>query len=199
MSESGVAVSIHDILFKVCQDNMKGKGGIIGGIITLVIGGTVFTASRADIAKNFQKDTGLSQQEAEQYVSNVTEDDLVPYDKLGSDTISDGQGIKNAATQIDCFNYSYEWETATLTCEEAKSQLNRIGNSEIALGNAYVTLSSDSANEDDMSTVIRLIDKLNIDLRLEIVTLMLDPPTITELKNTNSYNKALLQAALDSN
>lgn len=178
---------------------MKGKGGIIKGIITLVIGGTVFTVSQADIAKNFSKDTGISQKEAEQYVEEITEEDLVPYDELGSDFISEGQDILSAASDIDCANYYYEWETGTLSCEEGKSQIRRIGNSEIALGKAYTILASESASTKDISSVIRLIDRVNADLSLEIISQVLDYPTIDETRKTNSFNKAMLQAALDSN
>lgn len=177
---------------------MKGKGGIIGGIITLVIGGTIFTVSKADIAKNFSKDTGLSQEESQQYVENVTDDDLVPYGELGSDFISDGQDILTLASDIDCVNYLYEWETDTLSCEKGKSQLIRLGNDEIALGKAYTILASESASREDMSSTISLIDKLNTDFRLEIVSRILDSKTIDETRKTNSYNKALLQSALES-
>lgn len=178
---------------------MKGKGGIIKGIVTLVIGSTIFTVSQADIVKNFSKDTGISQKEAEQYVEKVTEDDLVPYDELGSDFISDGQDILSVASDIDCVNYYYEWETNTLTCEEGKSQLRRIGNSNIALGKAYTILASETASTEDISSVIRLIDRLNADFSLEIISQVLDYPTIDENRKTNSFNKAVLQAALDSN
>lgn len=177
---------------------MSRKGGIIGTIITLVIGGTAFSVSQADIVKNFSKDTGMSQQQAEEYVENISEDDMVSFDKLGSEFISGGQEIIVVASKIDCVNYSYEWETATLSCEEGKSQMRTFGNSEIALGNGYTTLASESASTEDMSSVIKLIDRLNADLNSKIVIKLLDSPTIDELKKTNSYNKALLQAALDS-
>ncbi len=178
---------------------MKGKGGIIGGIITLVIGGTIFTVNKVDVAKNFSKDTGLSQEESQQYVENITEDDLVPYDKLGSSLISDGQDILNLSYDIDCVNYTYEWESSTLPCAEGKSQLTKIGNDEKALGNSYTTLASKSASKTDMSITIGLIDKLNSDYKFEIVSRLLDAETIDQARKTNSYNKALLQSALESN
>jgi hypothetical protein len=171
---------------------------IIGTVITLVIGGTVYTFSQADVVKNFSKDTGLTQQEAEQYVSEIKDEDLAPFGEIGSDFISEGQDIVEAANEIDCVNYEYEWESYTLNCEEGKSQLKRFGNSEATLGRAYRALESEEAGEDEISSVIRNIDKLNSDLSLVVVTWILDPPTIDKIKKTNSYNKALLQAALDS-
>lgn len=171
---------------------------IIGAVITLVIGGTVYTFSQADVVKNFSKDTGLTQQEAEQYVSEIKEEDLESFDKIGAELISEGQEVVKAASEIDCVNYEYEWESPVLTCSEGKSQLKRVGDSEIALGRAYIVLDTEDASEDDMSLVIKNIDRLNIDLESKIVTLMLDPSTVDEMKKTNSYNKALIQTALDS-
>jgi len=177
---------------------MASKGGIIGGIITLAIGSAVFSVSQTDIAKNLSKDTGMSQQEAEQYVENVTEDDLVPFDEVGSSYISSGQDTLDVVSEIDCVNYSYEWETTNLSCEQAKSQLKTSGNNEIALGKAYKVLDTDLASTEDIATVIKLIDKVNKDLELEIISQIYTPAEIFEIKKGNSYNKALLQAALDS-
>jgi len=140
----------------------------------------------------------LSQEESQQYVENVTEDDLVPYDKLGSDFISDGQDILSSSRDIDRANYYYEWETNILSCEKGKLQLIKLGNDEMALGKAYTILASESASREDMSSVISLIDKLNADLSLGIVSYILDPQTIDETRKANSFNKALLQSALES-
>lgn len=177
---------------------MASKNGIIGGIITLVIGGTVFSVNTADIAKNFSKDTGMSQQQAEQYVKNVSKDDLVSYDKLGSSFVSEGQDTLAAAAKIDCVTYKYKWETDSLPCEIGILQLKMLGDSEVKLGNAYTIIASESATAKDMSSVIMDIDKVNADLNLEIVKVILDDSAIDETKKTNSYNKAMLQAALDS-
>lgn len=180
------------------ENCMASKNGIIGGIITLVIGGAVFNVSSADIAKNFSKDTGMSQQQAEQYVENVSKDDLVSYDKLGLSFVSEGQDILKQVSKIDCTNNKYEWETESLSCENGKLQLKTLGDSEVTLGNAYTVLASKSATTEDISSVIMDIDKLNTDLNFEIVKNVFDYSTIDETKKTNSYNKAMLQAALDS-
>lgn len=177
---------------------MRGKGGIIGGIITLVIGGTLYQVNQADIVNYFSKDTGLTKQEAEKYVSEVKEDDLVPYDQLGTDYISDGQDMVKAANEIDCENYEYEWESYTLKCDKGKTQLRILGNNEIALGKAYKSLASDDAGREEISLVIRNIDTLNSSLSFEVVNWLLEPSDIDDIRKTNSYNKALLQAALDS-
>lgn len=167
-------------------------------VVFLVIGGTMYTVNQSDIADNLSKDTGLTQQEAEQYVSEIKEEDLMSFDEIGSDFISEGQDMLSFAVEIDCVDYYYEWESSTLTCEEGKSQLKSVGNSEISLGRAYRVLDTEEASEDDISSVIRNIDRLNTDLKLNIITLIIDPPVIDDIKKTNSYNKALLQAALDS-
>jgi len=171
---------------------------IIGTVITLIIGGTVYTFSQTDVVKNFSKNTGLTQQEAEQYISEIKDEDLVSFAEIGSDFIFEGQDMVEMVNDIDCINYEYEWESYTLSCGEGKSQLKSFGNSEIALGRSYKALESEKAGKDEISSVIRNIDRLNSDLSLNVVTWMLDPSTIDEIRRTNSYNKALLQAALDS-
>lgn len=102
------------------------------------------------------------------------------------------------ASDIDCVNYEYEWETSSLSCEEGKSQLTKLGNSEIALGKGYITLASESASTKDMAEVIKLIDKYNANLTLEIINQIYDYSAIDDLRKSSSYNKAMLQAVLDS-
>jgi len=51
----------------------KSKGGIIGAIVTVVVGSVTYSISRTAIVENFSRDTGMSKQEAEQYVENITE------------------------------------------------------------------------------------------------------------------------------
>lgn len=178
---------------------MSIKEIVVGTVVTLVIGGTAYTVNQTDVINNFADDTGLTQQQAEEYVKQVDEDDLVPYDKLGADFVDDGQYVLDAVEQMDCVNYQYEWETATLTCEAGKLQMAKLGHDEISLGNAYITLASDSATTSDIATTVGFIDDVNADFNLEIVVKLLDPALIDEAKKSNSYNKATLQAALKSN
>lgn len=176
----------------------KGAGKAIAGIITLIIGGTVYTVSQSDIISNFSAETGMSQKEAEQYVESIPEDEMVPFDELGEVFIEEGQDILGLASDIDCVNYYYEWETDTLSCEEGKTQFRQFGESEIALGEAYMVLSSESASTEDIYSVIQLIDRVNENYRLEIMVRLLDQSDIDEAIKTNLFNKSLLQAALDS-
>ena len=176
----------------------KGTGRVIAGIITLIVGGTVYSVNQADIVSNFSEETGMSQKEAEQYVENIPDDELVSFDELGSDFITEGQDILSIASEIDCVNYYYEWETDTLSCEEGKSQFKKFGESEIALGEAYQVLISESASTEDIYSVIWLIDRVNENYSLEIIIELIDYSVIDEVIKTNLFNKALLQAALDS-
>ena len=176
----------------------KGTGRAIAGIITLIIGGTVYSVSQADIVSKFSQETGMTQKEAEQYVENIPEDELFSFDELGSMMISEGEEILSIVSEIDCVTYYYEWETDTLSCAEGKSQFRRFGESEIALGEAYQVLSSDSASDQDIYTAIRLIDQVNENYNLEFMITLLDYSDRDEAVKTNLYNKALLQAALDS-
>ena len=178
---------------------MSVKEIVAGTIITLVIGGTAYTVNQADVISNFADDTGMSQEDAEQYVKSVDEDDLVPYDEVGASYAKDGRDVLSVAVDIDCVNYRYEWESPLLSCDQGKEQLNELANDEIALGDAYTKLASKSASKADISKTVGLIDEVNSDLESGIVRELLDTATITENKNTNSYNKAMLQAALEDN
>jgi hypothetical protein len=171
---------------------------VAGGIVTLVIGGATYTVSQKDVADNFADDTGLSQQEAEQYVSNVKQEDLLDYDEVGDSYITDGNMIISSANEIDCVNYDYEWQSASLTCTQGKAQLMQLGNDEISLGKSYIKLGTDSANEADINVTIGLLTDVNAGYDNTIITYLLYPSDIDEAKKANSYNKALLEAALES-
>ena len=66
------------------------------------------------------------------------------------------------------------------------------------MGKAYRVLSTESASTEDISLVIELIGKLNVSYSLEIINQIYGFPEMNEVKKANSYNKALLQATLDS-
>lgn len=177
---------------------MSIKELITTGAITLVIGGTTYTINQTDVANNFADDTGMSQQQAENYVNGVSEDELVSYDTLGADYLDQGKTLLNETAKIDCVNFEYEWESPTLSCLAGKNQLIETGNDTVTLGNAYIKLSHDSASETDMSTAIKALDELNDSMDLAINQKTLDRATLDDIKNTNSYNKALIETALES-
>ena len=170
---------------------------VAGAAVTLVIGGTTYTLTQTDMVNNFSKDTGMSQQQATEYVENIKEEDLVSYDELGNGIISDSEELLRFAAEIDCANYQYEWETSALTCQDGKTQLTETGNDEKALGESYKRLAVDTASKGDMSTTINLIDEVNVDYDFPVIRATLEPEDIKEVKTTNSYNKALLQTALE--
>lgn len=176
----------------------KGTGRVIAGIITLIIGGTAYSISQGDLVNKFSEETGMSQTAAEQYVENIPDDELASFDEIGSDFISSGEDVLDMASEIDCVNYYYEWETDTLTCDEGKSQIIEFGESEIALGEGYKALSSESATVVNIYSVITLIDRNNENYSLEIIVILLGQSYIDEAIKTNLYNKALLKAALES-
>lgn len=174
------------------------KNIAIGGIITLVIGGGAYTFSQVDVAKNFANDTGLTQEQAENFINAIPEEELASWKEIGASEINDGQALTEVFHEIDCDNYEYEWESATLSCAEGKRQLEKLAKDSTQLGQAYIKLSSDSASDDDISETIRLLDQQNYDYKFEIVGAILDWSTIDQMKKTNSYNKALLKTALES-
>lgn len=178
------------------MDNIKSIA--TGTIITLLIGGTAYTINQGDVIQNFSEDTGLSQEQAEQYINEIPEEEFASWNLIGSDFINMGQEFISGLTEVDCVNYEYEWESAILSCSEGRTQMDKLGRDSISLGQAYKKLGSESASEDDISKTIMFIDQLNFDYQLEIVNTILDPSEIDEMKKTNSYNKALLKTILES-
>jgi hypothetical protein len=176
------------------------KKAIIGGIVTLVIGGTTYTISQTDVVNNFSKETGMSKQQAQQYVDNAQKN-LESFSKIGTDLTSDGNTVLSTAAQIDCANYSYTWETSSLSCDEGQSELNTVGNNEVAMGNCYASLGTDlgSAGSTKINECISDIDALDSSYDLPIATALLDSTQTTDMKNANLYNKSVLEAALKSN
>lgn len=172
---------------------------VVGGVITVVIGGTAYTVNQTDIVKNFANDTGLSQQEAEKYVGQIKEEDLVSYEELGNGHIDEGKQLLSNSDQIDCTDNQYDWESSTLTCDAGKAQLQKTGRDSIKLGESYKKLSSESASKNDISATIGDIDTLNSDYDAEIITKLLSKADIDDAKKTNSYNRATLKTTLDSN
>lgn len=169
-----------------------------GTVVTVLIGGSMYSVSQSDIAKNLAEDTGMTREQAELYVSNVSEDELGTFDEIGRDFVNGGEEILDMARDIDCDNYEYEWESAHLSCATGKGQIDRFARDFIALGKAYIVLSTDSAASSDIANAIRLIDQVNGNLNLPVISQILDNPTLDETRNTNSYNKAILKAALES-
>lgn len=178
------------------MDNIKNI--VTGGVITLVIGGTAFTFSQQAVVDNFAEDTGVTQEEAAQYVDKALEEELFPFAEVGADFINYSKETFVLANDIDCENYEYEWESTTLTCIDGKTQLEKIANSEQMLGQAYIKLSSDNASESDTLEAIKYIDQLNSDYDLEIYSVYYTDEGINEMKMTNSFNKSLLKASLES-
>lgn len=181
---------------KSIMDNAKNL--IIGGVVTLLIGGTAYTFSQQDVINNFAADTGLSQEQAELYVNSVDEDELASFSEVGQDYIEESAETLSISDEIDCINYEYEWESTAFTCIDAKMQLKKISDSELLLGRSYVRLDADDATEKDISLTITYIDQLNADYELEASNLFFDAQIMEEVKKTNSFNKAMLKAALES-
>jgi hypothetical protein len=173
------------------------KKFLIGGVITLVLGGTAYTFTQEDVINNFAEDTGVSQEQAKEYVNNIKESDIVPYQELGAGLVSDGRLTVDTAEEIDCVNYEYDWETTLLSCDDGKSQLRQSGEDDIALGNSYIKLDSDTTTVSDIQETISLIDKVNANYDLPILQALMTSSDIDEIKKTNSYNKSLLKSALE--
>jgi hypothetical protein len=173
---------------------------IIGGIITVVLGGTAFTLSQADIVDHFSEETGMNRQEATQYVESA-QNQLGSFSDIGSSFIEDGGYATSTAQSLDCTNYTYEWESPGLSCAQGKLQLQTVGINEVVLGNCYKALDTDLGDKAraKIRECIRDIDALNANYDLPVVTELLDGNAVAELRNTNIYNKSALQASLEQN
>lgn len=173
---------------------------IIGGVITLIIGGTAFAVSQSDIVKNFSENTGMTQEQAQEYVNNISENDLDSFSSVGQSYIDDGNEMLSQASDIDCINYVYQWESSSLSCQTGKNQIQKMGNNEITLGNCYKALDTDLGDtaRSKIGECISAIEKVISDYDLPIVTMFIDSKTITDTKNSNIYNKSVLEAALES-
>jgi hypothetical protein len=172
---------------------------ITGAIVTIVIGGAVYNVSQSDIIKNFAINAEITEEQAEQYVQNIPEDELASWTEIGYDLISDGQSILETSNEIDCVNYEYEWESLSLSCSDGKKQLFEIGEDRILLGESYVKMDLYlELPENEIEETIRLIDQEEANYDFEIFDKMFERLEIDEMKKTNSYNKALLQTALES-
>ncbi|HEV7453646.1 MAG TPA: hypothetical protein VGO07_00135 [Candidatus Saccharimonadales bacterium] len=196
--------SFYDILYLIDlfrEEFLSMVKAIIGGVVVLVIGGTTVAVSNSDIADNFSKNTGMTKQQAQQYVGNIQKSDLESFSKVGQDLVSDGNLIQTELSSIDCVNYTYKWETASLSCQDARNEFQTISNDETALGNCYQTLDTNLGNSAKlkMNECISDIDVVNADYDLPVATTFLDSNTLTKQKNTNIYNKSVLEAALQSN
>ncbi len=176
----------------------RGIAKAIAGILTVVIGGTAYAVSQKDIVKNFSDETGMTQQEAQQYVENIPEEDLTSFDELGASYVLEGQGILDSAGGLDCINYQYEWETDTLSCDEGVAQLIEFGQSSVDLGEVYKVLGSESASRADIIDAIRLIDRNNLSVDSEIMIYVLGESGVDEYIKSNLYNKSILKTALES-
>lgn len=175
------------------------KDKIIGGAVVLLIGGTGFAVSQTDVVNNFANETGMSQAEAEQY-SKDAQKDLASFAEIGQDFIDMGNTDTAEAAKIDCANYSYDWESASIDCATGKSQLQTIGDHEVKLGDCYKALDTnlESAAKSKMRECMADIDTVNSDYELPISVALMKPEDIADLKKTNIYNKSILKTALGS-
>jgi hypothetical protein len=177
---------------------MSIKEVVFGTLVTVVVGGTVYTVSQENIVDNFVEYTGLTQEQAEEYIDSIEEGDLVSFDEIGLSYVGNGEEILESLSEVDCENFVYEFESDLLSCDLAKEQLEKLGNDLISLGEAYRKLDMDSATKEDISIAVQLTDVYFENYKSPVIELVYDEATITELKNGVLYNKALLQALLDS-
>lgn len=170
-----------------------------GGAAVLLIGGTSFMISQADVANNFAEETGMDQQQAQEYVENA-QGELESFEDVGQDYIDDGNEVLANANGLDCVNYMYDWESDSLSCEDGRAQLLDIGAKEVALGECFVSLGGDLGDvvRSKIQECIEKIDAMMATLEYAIVPVLIGTEYLTEMRHSNAYNKSVLRAALDA-
>ena len=173
------------------------KRAIVGVVITAVIGGTTYTISQSDEVKNFSKNSGLSQENAQKYVE-TNKNSLASFEKVGGDLVAESANVSGKALAIDCVNYRYTWETASLGCDEGKSEIQDFASTELNLGQCYLDLGTDlgSIANQRIKECIRGIERYDAGLELPIVRKFLSAQELLDAHRTNQYNKAVLQSAI---
>lgn len=169
---------------------------VIKGIITVVIGGGVYGISQTNLVNHFASDANMTQNEAQNYINNIQKSDLESFSKVGDQMLDDGNEYLNSANSIDCNNYTYKWQSDSLSCLEGKNELTTVGDDEITLGNSYKKLDSKSATNYDISTTIAEIDAVDSSYSSGVFTQM--GVDMSKYIKMNKYNKAVLESALDS-
>ncbi len=172
---------------------------IAGGAVVVILGGSAFAVSQSDVIDNFSQESGMSQEQAQEYVDSI-QDELATFSEIGVDTKTYGQDTIDVSNSLDCYNYTYEWVTTYLTCEAGKTQLYKIGVGEVSLGDCYSALDSDLGDgaKSKIQECIDYIDQSNMNLNLPIITSLYTIDEVTNDRNTNNYNKSVLKTALES-
>lgn len=167
------------------------------GILIIVIGGTACTVGQKEIVNNFSEETGMTEQESQEYIENISEDELISFYELSEEHISTGQEVFKIVTELDCDNYIYEWETETLSCIKGMSQLIIFGGRNLDLGEIYKVLGTGQTFTKNYEEAIALIDLVNESLSSEILVALLGEKSIEEMILSNLYNKAILQTEVE--
>ena len=175
----------------------RGIGRAIAGILIVVICGAACTVGQKEVVNNFSEETGMTKQEAEQYIENISEDELISFYELSENHITTGQEVFKIVVDLDCDNYQYEWETETLSCPKGLSQLILFGGRNLDLGEIYKVLGTGQTFTKNYEEAIALIDLVNESLSSEILVALFGENSIEEMIKSNLYNKAILQTELE--
>lgn len=176
------------------------KSKLVGGAVVLVLGGTGFAITQTDVVNNFAQETGMTQEEAQKYADD-TSNNAASFEVVGDDLIKSGQDGRKAVAEIDCEKYTYEWESAALSCVEGKSQLKVLAQNDIELGECFKALDEDlgAAAKSKIQECINEIDQNNAGYdENPIASKLYGNETIEETKKSNLYNKSVLRTALES-
>lgn len=177
--------------------NEIGKKIVSGIVSVLVIGGVGYAISQSKLVDNFSKETGMSQQEAEEYVKNVKEEDLLGAKELGESYIRHSQETQKTNDEIDCATSTIDFaEDFGTDCVTVKAELTKLRRAEEKIGQAYIKLADDKADRTDTQNVINALDEYVAIIKKPIFSNIFTEESIDDLIKTTAYNKSLLVTAL---
>lgn len=80
---------------------------MIGTVITVLIGGAAYNINKVDLVNNFSQETGLTKNQAEKYIDNISKDEMIAWSELGRELKNECQEIVKIASALDCDNEIY--------------------------------------------------------------------------------------------
>lgn len=142
----------------------------------------------------------MTQQEAEEYVKNVKEEDLMTAKDLGEDYIRESKETQKMNDTIDCATDQTNFvEDFGADCATVKVELTNMQQSEEKIGKAYIKLADDDASRTEIQNTINVLDEYSTLLKKPIFSKIFEKELIDELIKTTAYNKSLLVTALQEN
>jgi hypothetical protein len=179
------------------------KNIAIGGMVTLTLGGVAYSFSHEDFVNNFAEESGLSQEQAEVYISDSEGRDGVSFGELADDLTRAAAPLQEALSKLDCESFSAAdikivQETYGTSCEVLKMQGEQFTEATVRLSQSYRTLDGEVFTIENMVHAINSIDNYVETLDSQFIMLSMGTTSIAKMKLTGAYNKSVIKTAVES-